>query len=403
MIPRRARGSVEQALEYQAAVALIGPRQVGKTTLAVQLAEERGALYLDLEDRADRIKLQDPRHFLEPYEGRLVVLDEIHRAPEILPDLRGLIDRGRRRGARTGRFLLLGSASLDLMRRAGETLAGRIAPVDLGPLDVLEAPAGEGATRTLWIRGGFPDSFLAADDAVSLLIRKGFIRTFLEREVAWLVPRLPIETLSRLWTMLAHSQGALLNAARLGGALGVSAQTTNRYLGLLTDLLLLRRLPPFHANTGKRLVKSPRIYIRDSGLCHALLDLENWNDIAGHPVAGASWEGFVIENLLSAAPDRTHASFYRTAAGAEMDLVLDLPDGRRWTVEVKLGLTPSVSRGFHEARAALEPDRSFIVYSGGDRYRLANGAEVVGLPELAGALAARSRREDPEIDRHQSP
>ena len=388
MIPRRVRSYVDRALGYQAAVALIGPRQAGKTTLALDIARERGALYLDLEDRADRAKLADPAFFLEPYEDRLVVLDEVHRMPGILRDLRGLIDRGRRRGVRTGRFLLLGSASLDLLRGTGETLAGRIAYVDLGPLDVLEAPADGDAVRTLWVRGGFPDSFLAADDARSLLIRRDFIRTYLERDVAWLVPRLPAETLSRLWTMLAHNQGALLNASRLASGLGVSAQTVTRYVDLLVDLLLVRRLPPYRANVGKRLVKAPKIYIRDSGLAHALLDLADWNAIAGHPVAGASWEGFVIENLLAAAPERTQASFFLTAAGAEIDLLLDFPDGRRWAVEIKRGLSPALTRGFHLAREAVRPARSFVVYSGRDRYSKAEGVEVVGLQALARDMTA---------------
>lgn len=388
MIPRRVLPAVEAALQRQAAVALIGPRQVGKTTLALALGEDYPSLYLDLEDRADRNKLAEPTLFLNQYQDRLVILDEIHRLPELFQSLRGLIDQGRRNGYRFGRFLLLGSASIELLRQSGESLAGRIAYVDMGPFDVLEV-AGDGAALTrLWVRGGFPDSFLAVDDAASLALRKDFIRTYLERDVPMFGPRLPAETLERLWTMLAHGQGTLLNASRLAASLSVSAQTVTRYIDLLVDLLLVRRLKPFHANLGKRLVKSPKVYVRDSGLVHALLDLGDFNELAGHPVAGASWEGFVIENLLTAAPERTQASFYRTAVGAEIDLLLEFPGGELWAIEIKSGLSPRLERGFHHARADVKPNRSFVVYPGLERYPMADGVEVIGLREMAGMLAA---------------
>jgi uncharacterized protein len=389
MIERRIKQKVIQALADQAGVALIGPRQVGKTTLALEIARTTDALYLDLEDRADRAKLDEPRLFLERYEDRLVILDEIHRVPELFQDLRGIIDRGRRRGRRTGRFLMLGSAAIELLRQSGESLAGRIAYVDMGPLDVLEAGGDAASIVMLWLRGGYPDSLLATDDEQSFRLRRNFIRTYLERDVALFGPRLPAETLERLWTMLAHSQGGLLNAARLASGLAVSAQTVSRYIGLLTDLLLVRRLEPLHANLGKRLVKSPKIYVRDSGLVHALLGISDHASLAGHPVVGASWEGFVVENLLAAAPVRTMASFYRTAAGAEVDLVLDFPGGERWAVEIKHGLAPRPDRGFHHARQDLRPDRSFIVYSGEGSYPLGDTVEVIGLRELAGQLLER--------------
>lgn len=389
MIPRRAFATVVDALDRQPAVFLFGPRQVGKTTLALAVAEAEGGLYLDLEDAADLAKLRDPGLFLEPHEDRLVVLDEIHRTPEILRVLRGLIDRGRRRGARVGRFLLLGSASLDLLARAGESLAGRVAEVELGPLDALEVEDDPAARRRLWLRGGFPESYRADDDARSRKIRNDFLRTMVARDIAWFAPRAAPSSVARLWTMLAHSQGGLLNSSRLAASLGIATRTTNRYLDLLSDLLFLRRLPPLTRNIGRRLVKSPKTYLRDSGLVHALLGPETWNELAGHPVAGGSWEGFVVENAIAAAPERTEASFFRTAAGAEMDLVLDLPGGERWAAEAKLGLAPTVSRGFHEARAALRPDRTFVVYSGDDRYPLREGVEVVGLRAFAEELAAR--------------
>ena len=388
MIARHVKNQVKQALGYQAAVALIGPRQVGKTTLALEVAEETGAIYLDLEDRADRAKLSDPALFLEHYEDRLVVLDEIHRMPELFRDLRGLIDRGRRRGRRTGRFLILGSASIGLLRQSGETLAGRIAYVEMGPLDLLEIPADTTALNTLWVRGGYPDSYLAADDDQSLRLRRDFIRTYLERDVAMFGPRLPAETLDRLWTMLAHGQGGLLNASSLASSLGVSAPTITRYVDLLADLLLVRRLPPLRANVKKRLVKSPKVYVRDSGMVHALLGIADYNVLAGHPVVGTSWEGFVIENLLAAAPERSRASFYRTTNGAEIDLVVELPDGDLWAIEIKRGLTPRLDRGFHHARADLKPARSFVAYSGREQYPMAEGVEAIGARELCEKLAS---------------
>ncbi len=387
MIPRRALHTVQEALNRQAAVALLGPRQVGKTTLAHTVAEQTGALYLDLEAREDRDKLSDPVLFLRAFEDRLVILDEIHRVPELFQALRGLIDQGRRHGRKYGRFLMLGSASIDLLRQSGESLAGRIAYVEMGPLDVLEAGPDEAAHQALWLRGGFPDSFLARSDGESLLLREDFIRTYLERDVPQFAPRMPAETLERFWTMLAHGQGGLLNASRLAAGLAVSMPTIVRYIDLLADLLLVRRLPPFHANTGKRLVKSPKVYVRDSGILHALLGIKDHNALAGHPVVGASWEGFVIENLLAVAPERTLASFYRTSAGAEIDLVLDLPNGERWAIEVKRGLTAKPEKGFHLACEDLQPARRFVVYSGEMRFPVSAHLEAIGLQELATALA----------------
>lgn len=390
MIPRRAFGAVIKALDRQPAALLLGPRRVGKTTLALAVAEARGGVYLDLEDPADLARLRDPVLFLEPYENRLVVLDEIHRTPEILRALRRLIDRGqRRRRARAGRFLLVGSAPLDRLAGAGASLAGRAVEVELGPLDALEVEDDPAARRRLWLRGGLPDSYRADDDAGSRRVRDDFLRTIAARDLAWFAPRAAPGPVARLWTMLAHSQGELLNSSRLAASLGIAARTTNRYLELFADLRFLRRLPPLAANIGRRLVRSPKTYLRDSGLVHALLGLESRDELAGHPVAGGSWEGFVVENAVAAAPERTEASFFRTAAGAEMDLVLDFPGGGRWAVEAKLGLAPAVSRGFHEARAALRPDRTFVVYSGDGRYPLREGVEVVGLRALTEELAAR--------------
>ena len=386
MIPRHKLQLVRARLDQFPAVALLGPRQVGKTTLAELVSGERSSVYLDLEDTADREKLSDAALYLSGHEDKMVILDEVQRVPELFQTLRGLIDKGRRRGIRAGRFLLLGSASIDLLKQSGESLAGRIAYVELGPFDVLEVD-GDGREK-LWIRGGFPDSFLAESDKASAVWRENFVRTYLERDIPQLGPRVPAETLRRFWTMLAHAQGATLNAAQLARGLAVDGKTVARYLDLLVDLLLVRRLPPFHANVAKRLVKSPKVYVRDSGIVHTLLGLDDRDAVLGHPVAGGSWEGFVLESLLGAASERVSAWFYRTAAGAEMDLVLGMPGGKRWAIEIKRGLAPRVDRGFHHAREDLEPERSFIVYSGDDRYPKGEGVEVIGLGELASLLAA---------------
>lgn len=387
MIGRKHFVTVKEALSRQAAVALIGPRQVGKTTLALEIADETESLYLDLEAQEERDKLANPVLFLDAYEDRLVILDEIHRVPELFQSLRGLIDRGRRKGNRTGRFLILGSASMELLKQSGESLAGRIAYVDMGPLTIQEIEASPSALNSLWVRGGFPDSYLAGNDKLSLQWRVDFIRTYLEREIPEFGPRIPAETMGRLWTMLAHNQGTLLNASRLASALAISAQSVTRYIDLLVDLLLVRRLQPYHANVNKRLVKSPKTYVRDSGVVHALLAIPDHNALSGNPIVGMSWEGFVIENLIAAAPERTRPYFYRTSAGAEMDLLLELPGGELWGIEIKRGLAPRLEKGFHNARADLNLTQCFVVYSGQDRYPLLEGVDAIGLGAMAKILA----------------
>ena len=386
MIPRLVTRDVESALNRQAAVALIGPRQVGKTTLALEIGRSRNALYLDLEDRDDRNRLAEPALFLDNAEDRLVILDEIHRMPELFQALRGIIDRGRRKGKGKGRFLILGSASIDMLRQSGETLAGRIAYIDLAPFSALEVENARAPRERLWLRGGFPDSYLAQSDRDSLALRRDFIRTYLERDVATFGPRVPAATLERLWTMLAHRQGTMLNASVLARALGVSAQSVTRYVDLLSDLLLARRLPPFQTNVGKRLVKVPKVYVRDSGLVHALLGIASLEQLAGHPVVGASWEGFVMETLLSALPPLARPYFYRTSAGAEIDLVIEHNDGARWAIEIKRSLSAKVGRGFHLACADVEPARAIIVHAGDDRYPVSERAEGIGVRELAAEM-----------------
>ncbi|MES2206348.1 MAG: ATP-binding protein [Pseudomonadota bacterium] len=387
MIPRYIYPFVEDALRLQAAVALIGPRQVGKTTLALQIGEQRNAIYLDLEDRDDRAKLENPVLFLEHAEDRLVILDEIHRVPELFQTLRGVIDKGRRKNKGKGRFLILGSASIDLLRQSGESLAGRIEYINMTPVSAIEIAADRLSRERLWLRGGFPESYLAESDADSLRLRKSFIRTYLERDIPTFGPRIPAETMERLWTMLAHHQGSLLNAAELARSLSISTQSVTRYIDLLVDLLLVRRLPPYHANVGKRLVKSHKVFVRDSGLIHALLNIENLERLAGHPIVGASWEGFALETLLSVLPWRSQAFFYRTAVGAEVDLLIEHADGTLWAIEIKRGMAGKVARGFHEARKDLNPTRCFAVYAGDDRYPLSEGIEAIGLREMADELA----------------
>jgi len=363
MIERSHRKSVEKALENQAGVVLLGPRQVGKTTLAQDIAESRDAVYLDMERSADRQVLEEPDLYLDEQAGRLVVIDEVQLIPDLFGALRGQIDRRRRQGYRTGQFLLLGSASNTLLHQSAESLAGRVSYHELTPFMLPEI--GMNAMSTLWLRGGFPDSYLAKNDRASLTWREDFIRTYLERDIPSFGLRIPAETLRRFWTMLAHEQGGLLNAAKLAGNLGVSGQSVARYLDLLVDLMLVRRLPPWHSNAGKRLVKSPKVYIRDSGLTHALLGIEAQEDLLGHPVIGGSWEGFCIENLIAAAPRGTEASFYRSSAGAEIDLVLKLPRGQIWGIEIKRTTSPKVTRGFHIAVEELEVSERILIYADG--------------------------------------
>ena len=387
MIPRLLKKDVEAALARQSAVMLLGPRQSGKTTLALEVARERDGVYLDLEDRDDRARLAEPRLFLDALEDKLVVLDEIHRTPELFASLRGVIDRGRRRGMGAGRFLILGSASITLLKQASESLAGRVEQLELMPFSVLEVGSDQSSRESLWLRGGFPQSWLAGSDSDSLVWRRNFVRAYLERDVPQFGPRVPAATLERLWSMLAHRQGSLLNSSDLARAMEASTRSVNRYIDLFVDLMLMRRLPPLHTNVGKRLVKSPKTYVRDSGLVHSLLGISSLQALAGHPVVGASWEGFAIETLLGQVAWPATASFYRTAAGAEVDLVIDFSAGERWAIEIKRSRTARMSRGFRTALADLKPSRSFVVHAGAERYPLPGNVEAIGLQELALTVA----------------
>ena len=385
MFKRHLQSLLSEELRFSPAVALLGPRQVGKTTLALEVARDIPHVYLDLESERDRSKLAQAELYLESHLDKLVILDEVHRAPGLFPVLRGLIDQARRMGKTSGQYLLLGSASLDVLHQSGETLAGRTAYLELGTLNVLET--GQEATDALWLRGGFPESLTAPSDDRSLRWRENFIRTYLERDIPQFGPRIAAETLRRFWTMLAHHQGGMLNVAQLARNLGVDAKTAQSYIDLLCDLLLVRRLAPWYTNTGKRLVKAPKIYVRDSGLVHALLNIESKESLLSHMVVGASWEGYCIETLLACVPAGVTGYFYRTSGGAEIDLLLAWPGGELWAIEIKRSSAPKVERGFHSACNDLKPSQKWVVYPGQESYPLASDIQAISLHGLCQKLS----------------
>ena len=383
MIKRRLAAEVRLALQQCPSVALLGPRQVGKTTLAMNISEAIPSVYIDLENRLDLEKVRDIAAFHAENREKLIILDEVQRLPEVFADLRGIIDKERRKGHKAGQFLFLGSASIELLQQSSESLAGRIAYIELHPVDLVEfAGNSPDKKHKLWLRGGFPESLLAASDADSIKWRRNFIRTYLERDIPQLGPRIPAETLERFWMMLAHNQGTILNAAQIARNLEVTGVTVGRYLDLMVDLLLVRRLRPWTSNVGKRLVRSPKVYVRDNGITHALLNIADYNDLLGHPVVGGSWEGFVIENILSVIPSHVQAFYYRTSGGAEVDLVLEISGREKWAIEIKRSSAPSFSKGFHIACADIQAKRRYIVYSGGDTFALGEGVTAISLFDL---------------------
>jgi predicted AAA+ superfamily ATPase len=390
LIPRIAAPLVASRLAETAAVVLLGPRQVGKTTLARDLGAvwPAGATYLDLERPADRRRLDDADGYLRTQAPRLTILDEVHRMPELFEILRSVIDDNRRAGHRTGQFLLLGSASLDLVRMSSESLAGRIAHLELGGIAVDEAAAVRIDADTLWLRGGFPDSLIAPTEAASARWREDLVRSYLEREVPMFAPRVPAEALRRLWTMVAHNSGGLLNMSRLASGMGVSVPTVDRYLDLLTDLGLLRRLLPWHVNTGKRVTKAPKIFVRDTGLLHSLLELDSLDAVLGHPAVGPSYESFATESLIAATSDRFRPHHYRTQRGDEVDLVLVRGGRPRIAIEIKRSTAPAASAGFHRAATDLGVDDRYLVHpdTGDEPHRTAQGATVIGLTSLVEVL-----------------
>lgn len=402
MIRRESLELIKTRLAQFDSVAVVGPRQVGKTTLARTIAEELpgSARYLDLENPQDRRLLDDPAAYFSSYPDQLIVLDEVQRVPEIFPILRGQIDERRRMGNKGGKFLILGSASMDLLRQSSESLAGRISYVELGPLSAREIKTDE-KTKTiskdkstlktldqLWLQGGFPPSYLRSDQAESLQWRIDFIQTYLARDLPQLGLQVDNDQLERFWSMLANDQGELFNAQRHARSLGVSGHTITRYLDILEKLLLVRILRPWHSNTGKRLVKSPRPFIRDSGIVHALLNLKSMDDLRSHSVCGKSWEGFVIENLISASIGRIKPYFYRTGAGAEADLVLEFSPGRCWAIEIKLSTAPKIDRGFHNAADDIGAERRLLIYKGEERFPMRGGIEAMPLVDAVNEVSA---------------
>lgn len=385
MIKRRLKQKICERLQNSPAVALIGPRQVGKTTLAFSISDSMSSVYLDLENRTDLRKVEDIEAFHRANSDKLIILDEVQRLPEVFAPIRGLIDRERRKGNKTEHFLFLGSASIDLLRQSSESLAGRISYIELFPIDVLEymeTPQNLDKLTHLWVRGGFPESLLAKDDKNSLQWRKDFIKTYLERDIPQLGPRIPAQTLERLWIMLAHSQGTNVNASKLSGALETSHTSVGRYIDLLADLLLIRKLKPYTANIKKRLVKSPKIYVRDSGITHALLNIGNYNDLLGHPVVGKSWEGFVIENIMSILPQGAEAFYYRTAGGAEIDLLIQIDGKEFWAIEIKRSISAGLERGFHEACEDINPARKFVIHAKEDTFPMKDDIQAISLFEF---------------------
>ena len=350
--------------------ALLGPRQCGKTTLARELLRRTKGAFFDLENRQDIARLQDPIRALGELRG-LIVLDEVQKQPELLATLRVLADRRPRRAS----FLILGSASPDLLRHSSESLAGRVHFIDMGGFDLAEAPH----LDRLWLRGGFPASFLAASGAKSFTWREDFLKTFLERDIPQWGIRVPAATLRRFWNMLAHYHGQTWNASEIAASLGTAHTTTQRYLDILTGAFMVRQLPPWHENMGKRLVKAPKVFIRDSGLFHSLMSLETKESLYSHPKFGSSWEGFALEQLVRRVPDR-HAYFWATHAGAELDLLINR-DGKRWGFEFKVSEAPSVTKSMHIALNDLKLRRLWVVYPGTHRFPMGDRIEAIPLAE----------------------
>ncbi len=369
------------ALKKAPAVVLLGPRQVGKTTLARQIAQATNALYLDLERATDLRRLADPGAFLASNNQRITVFDEIQRVPELFAELRAAIDDRRMQGQRFGQFLLLGSASLKLMQQSTESLAGRVIYMEHAPIQLQEASAAHIDITRLWLRGGFPDSLLAATDQDSLLWRTNFLRSYIERDIPSFAPTLSTGLADRLWTMLANDQGNLLNASRLAKSLGVSAPTVNRYIDLLVELLMLRKLAPWSGNLNKRLVKSPKMYLRDSGLLHALTSIETIHQLKGQSLCGLSWEGFVIEQLINAANKRYKPFFYRSADGAEIDLLLEKGGKPSVAIEIKLSSAPTLERGFHTACEDLHIEHRILVAPVTEGYVSKYGVRIMPLAD----------------------
>ena len=384
MFQRKSTLEIRQQLGLSPAVAILGARQIGKTTLAKQIAAEfPDSIYLDLENAQARAKLDQADVFFEANRHRLVVLDEIQNAPELFSTMRGEIDADRR----PGRFLILGSASFKLLQQS-QSLAGRLALVDMAPLLLNEVHQSFQDIQTLWVRGGFPGSYTAPQDDASWLWRDAFVRHFLHTDLPALGINVEPELMRRFWRMVAHLHGQLFNASSIAASLGVSSPTVTRYLDHLVQSLMLRRLEPFHANLGKRLVKSPKIYVRDSGLLHYLLGMRNVHDLMGHPNTGASWEGFCIEQICNHLPTGASVSFYRTAAGAELDVVVET--GRETTgFEIKFSSAPKVSKGFWQACEDIGVHQAYVMAPVQEGWAMAKDVQVVSPLDIPMLLSKR--------------
>lgn len=386
MITRSLRAKLIELLTTSApAVALLGPRQVGKTTLALNLSEaELGKkyVYLDLELDSDLAKLDDPEAYLKRFDNCLVIIDEAQRKPDLFRLLRGLIDQRKRKGEKAGQFLLLGSASRDLLQQSSESLAGRIRYLELTPLTAFEIhddTPGKLDAEKLWSRGGFPDSYLAASDDDSWEWRTNFINTYLERDIPLMGPNISTTKMKRLWTMLAHNHGQQVNLSNLGKSLETSHTTIRSYIDILTDFYMLRQLQPWAGNTKKRLVKSPKIYVRDTGLLHSLLNIYDIETLLGHPTLGASWEGFVIESIVSKLSSKWQYSYYRTNSQSEIDLILEGPKKQKLAIEIKRSTNPKISSGFHHGCDEIQATRKILIHAGDETYPKANGIEAFSL------------------------
>ncbi len=366
-------------------VAILGPRQVGKTTLALEIANnklDKDVVYLDLERDSDLGRLNEPETYLQRFANKLLIIDEVQRKPDLFRTLRSLVDERKRAGERAGQFLLLGSASRDLIQHSSETLAGRIRFLELSPFtifELLDHSSPNFNIETLWLRGGFPDSYLAGNDDESWGWRSDFIATYVERDIPLMGPKVPATRMKRFWTMLAHWHGQQVNMSSLGKSLEVDHKTIRSYLDILTDFYMVRQLQPWAGNTKKRLVKSPKVYIRDSGLLHSLLNISDYDTLLGHPVLGASWEGFIVESIIQRLSNKWQYSYYRTSGQTELDLVLEGPKNEVIAVKVKRSIAPTVSRGFHSASDDIKATRKVVVYPGEDRFPLNGDTEAINL------------------------
>lgn len=388
MLKRWITNRLQKYIASAPAVVLLGVRQVGKTTLAKALCKGELAVYLDLESPEDLLKLSDPVTFFTQHNDKLIILDEIQRMPQLFTVLRGIIDKNRELGRHSGQFLLLGSASMEWLRQSSESLAGRISYLEMSGFNGLEIEENKQNLRRLWLRGGFPNSYLASDDDLSMDWLENLVRTYLERDVPQMGFRVPANRLRQLWTMLAHLQGETINYSKLATNLEIDGKTVRHYIDILVDLLLVRELQPWHSNVKKRLVKSPRYYVRDSGILHRLLGIDCHEGLLSNPVLGKSWEGFVIENIHSVLPHRAKTYFYRTASGAEIDLIIQLSSIQRWAVEIKYGSAPKINRHFGENCAMIDATHKYVIYGGDDEFSIGNGVVMISLVKFLQKLSS---------------